>query len=98
MPIVVEVSPEGSNVFKTGANFLTYDDPSCGLVGYRIFWTTGEAIAAYRMGADIFGEYGPQGYKAFIQFERFLQDQAIIPKPELQKVKKPDRRYARRHG
>lgn len=81
MIFVVELYKAGANVFKTGANFITHDEPDPQRLGERIFWTLDEVRQAYRQGAGIFGEYGPAGYRAFLQFEKFLQDQNIIPKP-----------------
>lgn len=81
MIFVVEIYRTGANVFKSGANFITYDEPDPERLGEAVFYSINEAKAAYQRGAAIFADYGPVGYRAFLQFEGFLQDQNVIPKP-----------------
>lgn len=82
MAIVIEIYKWGANVFRTAANFMTYDEPHPDLLAYRFCATEGEAVGIYRRGAAEFSEYGPAGYRAFRQFERFLQVHGIVPKPD----------------
>lgn len=82
MIYVVEIYRSGANVFRSGANFLTWDTPDPDRLGQHVFWTEDEAKSAHRQGATIFAEYGPQGYRAYQRFESFLQYCGIVPKPE----------------
>ncbi|NBU58311.1 MAG: hypothetical protein EBS23_00745 [Betaproteobacteria bacterium] len=96
MPIVIEIYRSSANVFRTAANFMTYDEPCADLLGHHFCATDGEAVAIHRQGAAIFSGYGPAGYKAFARFERFLQAEGLVkpakgPRPKAQK----DRRYRR---
>ncbi len=97
MPIVIEIYRASANVFRTAANFMTYDAPCADLLGHHFCATDGEAIAIHRRGADIFSDYGPAGYKAFAQFERFLQSEGLAPKPTGPKpTGRKDARYRRK--
>jgi len=97
MPIVIEIYRLSANVFRTAANFMTYDAPCADLLGHHFCATDGEAIAIHRRGADIFSDYGPAGYKAFAQFERFLQSEGLAPKPTGPKpTGRKDARYRRK--
>lgn len=96
MPIVIEIYSSSANVFRTAANFMTYDAPCAELLGHHFCATDGEAIAIHRRGAAIFSAYGPVGYKAFSKFERFLQTEGLVPTPQGPKpAGRKDARYRR---
>lgn len=97
MPIVIEIYKSSATVFRTAANFMTYDAPCADLLGHHFCATDGEALAIHRQGADIFSAYGPAGYKAFAHFERFLQSEGLVPKPTGPKpTGRKDARYRRK--
>lgn len=94
MAIVIEIFATSARVFRTAANFMTYDDPETGLLCYRFCATDGEAVAIYRKGAEIFSAYGPAGYLAFSQFERFLTKEGLVEsRAQLRARRKKDMRY-----
>ena len=94
MIYVVEVYRTGANVFRTGANFLTWDepdpdpDPDPDRLGVHVFWSEGEARAAHEAGAAIFCEHGPAGYRAYERFASLLQYCGLVPKPEAPALKR----------
>jgi hypothetical protein len=88
MIYVVEVYRSGANVFRTGANFLTWDTPDPERLGVHVFWTEGEAKAAHDEGAAIFADHGPAGYLAYQRFTSFLQQCGLVPKPEAPALKR----------
>lgn len=97
MPIVIEIYRSSANVFRTAANFMTYDEPRADLLGHHFCATDGEAVAIHRQGAAIFSSYGPAGYKAFAKFDRFLKTEGLVKRAKaLRPQAQKDRRY-RRH-
>lgn len=86
MLIVIELFKDGPNIFKTSAAAIDYthadiNDKPDDLLDVKILTTTSEAKACYERGAGIFDCHGLVGRKAWSEFEKFLQDQNIIPKP-----------------
>lgn len=79
--IVVEVFSDSANVFKTVGNFITYDgELPNDYLGHKIF--NSEAGPSTRtIAVRVFSDLGPTGYRAFMAFEGFLQEQGIIPMP-----------------
>ena len=81
MIFVVELLPDGRpNVFRSAANMLTHDDPATHRA-VQVFFSEAEAKQAHQQGAGIFSGFGPDGYRAFVAFEKFLQESAVIPAP-----------------
>lgn len=96
MPIVIEIYKAGANIFRTAANFMTYDEPCPDLLGHRYCATDGEALAVYRTGAAVFSGFGPVGYRAYRDFEVFLQREGLVPRSPGSMPLKRDKRLRRK--
>lgn len=69
MAIVIEIYKTGANIFRTAANFMTYDEPNAELLAHHFCATEGEALAIHRAGASVFAGFGPAGFRAYQAFE-----------------------------